>query len=55
MDETITASGTDLLVKAWLLNMPEGVFTVVLSCPLDRLDADLGLLGAMLDTLSLTM
>ena len=55
MDETITASGTDLLVKAWLLNVPEGVFTVVLSCPLDRLDADLGLLGAMLDTLSLTM
>ena len=49
------SSGTDLLVKAWLLNVPEGVFTVVLSCPLDRLDADLGLLGAMLDTLSLTM
>lgn len=55
MDETITASGTTLLVKAWLLNVPEGVFTVVLSCPLDRLDADLGLLGAMLETLSLTM
>lgn len=55
MDETITASGAALLVKAWLLNVPEGVFTVVLSCPLDRLDADLGLLSAMLDTLSLTM
>ncbi len=55
MDETITASGTTLLVKAWLLNVPEGVFSVVLSCPLDRLDADLGILEAMLDTLALTM
>ena len=55
MDETITASGTTLLVKAWLLNVPEGVFSVVLSCPLDRLDADLGILEAMLDSLTLTM
>ena len=55
MDETITASGTTLLVKAWLLNVPEGVFTVVLSCPLDRLETDLGILEAMLETLTLTM
>ena len=55
MDETITASGTTLLVKAWLLNVPDGVFSVVLSCPLDRLDADLGILEAMLETLTLTM
>ena len=55
MDETITASGATLLVKAWLLNVPEGVFTVVLSCPLERLDADLSTMEAMLDTLTLTM
>ena len=55
MDETIIASGATQLVKAWLLNVPEGVFSVVLSCPLDRLDADLGTLEAMLETLTLTM
>ena len=50
-----SSSGATQLVKAWLLNVPEGVFSVVLSCPLDRLDADLGTLEAMLETLTLTM
>ena len=55
MDETITASGSTLLVKAWLLNVPGGVFSVVLCCGLDRLDQDLGVLEAMAETLTLTM
>ena len=55
MDETITASNNSMLVKAWLLNVPEGVFSVVLMCSTDRLDADLATLEAMLGTLTLTM
>ena len=66
MDETITASGTALtdagddpgaalLVKAWLLNVPDGVFSVVLYCAVDRMDGELGTLEAMLETLTLTM
>ncbi len=51
MDETITASGDDLFVKAWLLDVPQGVFSVVLCCASDRLDPDLSYLEAMLDTL----
>jgi hypothetical protein len=55
MDETITASGNSLLVKAWLLNVPGGVFAVVLCCASDRLDADLPTLEAIAATLTLTM
>ena len=55
MDETITASGSTMLAKAWLLNVPEGVFTVVLCCGTDRLEEDLPVLEAMAGTLTLTM
>ena len=54
MNETITASGDSLLVKAWLLDVPQGVFSVVLCCASDRLEPDLSYLEAMLDTLSVT-
>ena len=55
MDETITASGSTMLAKAWLLNVPEGVFTVVLCCGTDRLEEALPVLEAMAGTLTLTM
>ena len=55
MDETITASGGTMLAKAWLLNVPEGVFTVVLCCGTDRLEEALPVLEAMAGTLTLTM
>ena len=55
MHETITASGDSLLVKAWLLDVPQGVFTAVLCCSLDRLDPDLSYLEATLETLKVTV
>jgi len=55
MHETITASGDSLLVKAWLLDVPQGVFTAVLCCSLDRLDPDLSYLEATLETLTVTV
>ncbi len=53
--ETITASGEDKLVKAWLINVPGGVFSVVLCCSFDHLSLDVSCLEAMLQTLTLSM
>ena len=55
MDETVSAAGEGLMMKAWLKDVPQGVFAAVLCCSLDRLEPDQRYLEAMLETLTLTV
>ena len=55
LKRAVTASGEDKLVKAWLINVPGGVFSVVLCCSFDHLSLDVSCLEAMLQTRTLSM